>query len=389
MKLGKSLIITGLLFSSVLGSVNVNNITAMAAEVTPPAPVADEHVKVKYMDQNNEEIKDDEFVTNTTQKFATTDINQAYTLDNLEKLPANYELGTNEKTTRVKENATDKSHYIEVKVNRLKVKAVYKNKSGQPVTSTSLNDLVDVKNPGNAINKDSFDAIPNYIFYAYASGIVTFKESTSVATKTVTIKFTDKNKIKKFDDKTMDIAQDATNVAIPKDKIPTGYRLVSKDNNFKVEDKLVNVLVEKIPSRGGHRGYALQRVRISFVDQDGDEVGYKQLNGKDTFSSKIEAPAGYTLVNSSDATIKFNKKGNKDIKIKVTKNRPTPVMEKGIVTTNSGLYFHLYTIDGKEITNRGLSGDSKWFTDQYATINGEKMFRVATNEWVKATDVYK
>ncbi|ALB30091.1 hypothetical protein [Companilactobacillus heilongjiangensis] len=140
---------------------------------------------------------------------------------------------------------------------------------------------------------------------------------------------------------------------------------------------------------GSHGGYVSQKVRVSFVDQDGDEVGYQQLNGKASFDTKISAPAGYSFVNANEANIKFDKSGNKDLKLKVTKNRPVSTMEEGIVTTNSGDFKHLYTIEGKDITNRGLSGDSKWYTDQYATINGEKMFRVATNEWVKATDVYK
>ena len=47
----------------------------------------------------------------------------------------------------------------------------------------------------------------------------------------------------------------------------------------------------------------------------------------------------------------------------------------------------LYTYEGKVVGNRALAGHSSWFTDRYATINGEKMYRVATNEWVRAYDV--
>lgn len=47
----------------------------------------------------------------------------------------------------------------------------------------------------------------------------------------------------------------------------------------------------------------------------------------------------------------------------------------------------LYTADGKKVTNRALAGNSDWFTDKSATINGQKMYRVSTNEWVAASDL--
>lgn len=37
-----------------------------------------------------------------------------------------------------------------------------------------------------------------------------------------------------------------------------------------------------------------------------------------------------------------------------------------------------------QLLNRTLPGGSVWATDGYAMINGEKMYRVATNEWIKA-----
>ena len=345
MKLGKSLIITGLLFSSVFGSVNVNNITAMAEVVSGENKGTD---------------------TDTT---------------GVETVTAKYILNEN----GIKKNITDKL------TSDVKVKKEFSvNKSDYKVTST------DIYLPSKYVRLDDKEIIANK---ANKTVEVNVKLAAPIVVNVNFIGANDKI-TQKLKNQTGHVnkASDDTEVTLDEFKIPAGYEIDGKPNltiNKLTDDNHVDIRVKEKkesitrPSHGGHSGYALQRVRISFIDQDGDEVGYKQLNGKDTFSSKIEAPAGYTLVNSSDATIKFNKKGNKDIKIKVTKNRPTPVMEKGIVTTNSGLYFHLYTIDGKEITNRGLSGDSKWFTDQYATINGEKMFRVATNEWVKATDVYK
>ena len=56
-----------------------------------------------------------------------------------------------------------------------------------------------------------------------------------------------------------------------------------------------------------------------------------------------------------------------------------------VVTTKNQA--SLYTKDGKKVTNRALAANTPWYTDQSATINGEKMYRVATNEWVKASDI--
>jgi len=58
-----------------------------------------------------------------------------------------------------------------------------------------------------------------------------------------------------------------------------------------------------------------------------------------------------------------------------------------VIETKSDDAKILYTAEGKAIKNRALANDTTWFSDRSATINGEKMYRVATNEWVKASDI--
>ena len=48
---------------------------------------------------------------------------------------------------------------------------------------------------------------------------------------------------------------------------------------------------------------------------------------------------------------------------------------------------HLYNAKGDLITNRGLAKNTAWRSDKTASINGQTMYRVATNEWVKAADI--
>ena len=48
----------------------------------------------------------------------------------------------------------------------------------------------------------------------------------------------------------------------------------------------------------------------------------------------------------------------------------------------------LYDSDGKLINSRALAKNSSWYSDKIMTRNNNKYYRVAQNEWVKATDVY-
>lgn len=56
-----------------------------------------------------------------------------------------------------------------------------------------------------------------------------------------------------------------------------------------------------------------------------------------------------------------------------------------VITTNKQTT--LYNSKGERITNRVLGTDTAWRTDRTAQINGQTMYRVATNEWLAAKDV--
>jgi hypothetical protein len=47
----------------------------------------------------------------------------------------------------------------------------------------------------------------------------------------------------------------------------------------------------------------------------------------------------------------------------------------------------LFTVDGEEVGSRQLAANSAWYTDRSAIINGEKMYRVSTSEWLPAANV--
>lgn len=57
------------------------------------------------------------------------------------------------------------------------------------------------------------------------------------------------------------------------------------------------------------------------------------------------------------------------------------------IRTTSGEMKYLYNNNGVRNKARALAGNTSWYSDRIATINGEKMYRVATNEWVKASNI--
>ncbi|WP_338217118.1 BspA family leucine-rich repeat surface protein [Companilactobacillus muriivasis] len=57
------------------------------------------------------------------------------------------------------------------------------------------------------------------------------------------------------------------------------------------------------------------------------------------------------------------------------------------VLVNKGSIARLVTSQGKDVTDRALQGGSGWYTDRYTYINGEKYYRVATNEFVSVDKV--
>lgn len=56
-----------------------------------------------------------------------------------------------------------------------------------------------------------------------------------------------------------------------------------------------------------------------------------------------------------------------------------------VATTNASGIAKLYTKNGKQISNRALAPNTKWAVGNVITINGEKLYQVASNEYLKAS----
>ncbi|MQS98524.1 CAP domain-containing protein [Companilactobacillus halodurans] len=56
-----------------------------------------------------------------------------------------------------------------------------------------------------------------------------------------------------------------------------------------------------------------------------------------------------------------------------------------VATTNASGIARLYNKNDKVITNRALAPNTKWAVGNVITVNGEKLYQVATNEYLKAS----
>lgn len=115
---------------------------------------------------------------------------------------------------------------------------------------------------------------------------------------------------------------------------------------------------------------------VSLYDNKGKLITDRAL-GKDSgwFSDQE-----YTL----DGTLYYRVASNEyvkasDVYVYTAQNNIVRVQGKSIV----------YMVDsvGHKITDRALSPDTEWYSDRYTMINGQKYYRVATNEFVSAADV--
>lgn len=59
---------------------------------------------------------------------------------------------------------------------------------------------------------------------------------------------------------------------------------------------------------------------------------------------------------------------------------------KAVVRTQNKIT-GLVDANGKKVTNRALAGNTPWYSDMTAEINGQIMYRVSNTEWVPASDV--
>jgi len=92
-------------------------------------------------------------------------------------------------------------------------------------------------------------------------------------------------------------------------------------------------------------------------------------------ASKLDL-LNFGAIESTDTTDSNVNTGDTTVQVTVKNNTITTKWQSALFTTK-----------GARIKNRALSGNTDWYTDKSAMINGQKMYHVATNEWVAAMDL--
>lgn len=161
---------------------------------------------------------------------------------------------------------------------------------------------------------------------------------------------------------------------------PSGYAFASiLDNGFILLKNNQNVTKYVVAADTPYN--------ISYVDQDtGKEVDTQTGKGANGAKIVLKAPTGYAFVSADDVNYKIDKDTPKST-VYVQKSNQT---EDNIVSgyPKNG-YIKIYDKNGKLNNDVVLSEGSSWIIDQQVSINGSEYYRVATNEYVKASDVYK
>lgn len=127
--------------------------------------------------------------------------------------------------------------------------------------------------------------------------------------------------------------------------------------------------------------------KISYVDQDTNkEVGTESGEGADGSDVTLKAPDNYAFINADDMTYTIDKSDTSTKTVYVKKSNQA--VDNIVAGYPKNGYIKIYDANGKLNDNVVLSQGSSWIIDQTKTINGAEYYRVATNEYVKASDVY-
>lgn len=126
---------------------------------------------------------------------------------------------------------------------------------------------------------------------------------------------------------------------------------------------------------------------VSFVDQDtGKEVGTQAGKGANDSKIVLSAPEGYAFVSADDVNYTIDKDTPSSTVYVQKSNQTVDNIVSGYPRNGN---IKIYDANGKLNDDVVLSEGSSWIIDKTVTINGAEYYRVATDQYVKASDVYK
>lgn len=196
-------------------------------------------------------------------------------------------------------------------------------------------------------------------------------------------------------------------ITMNSDKLNESFTTVDMSDSLKNPDSDDKLFVGIDPESENLEAPTVSKDLFTYVGQtisiDAPVVdGYTANPNVLEITLKLDNKGEYKLeTNNSDKSF-VTENGEALYTIYYTKN-PTKVTPPSTTPTVTSKFTHklqtlttypdqdsanIYDEDGNLSKTVALSPDSNWQTDEYMTIKGEKYYRVATNEFVKASDIY-
>ncbi len=187
-------------------------------------------------------------------------------------------------------------------------------------------------------------------------------------------------------------------VSLTDAQLPEGYTTSSKDLTLQNEGNTQFVTVTKSAADGIIPIKGIVKVTVPLAhlyDKDGKVLSRSltkdsrwQTNNKMILNGITYYQVSTTewlklsdiLVEGSTTT---NDKDNNSSSADTTAQKSDV---RAVTTKNAG-YAQIYDDNGKAIVNLKLGPNTPWATDLMKTQNGVKMYRVATNQWIKVSEI--
>lgn len=168
----------------------------------------------------------------------------------------------------------------------------------------------------------------------------------------------------------------------------TDYSVTPYVEPLVVGDVSINSNLDKKQVAKGISGFAGDDVTVKVPDVNGytknkDSV-IAHINADGTITTKELVIYKKADSGNSGNTSNNNSESNESLDFVKKDQDVSTLVGKGNVT--------LYKLSGTEftpVTTRALAENSDWYSDQYVNVNGMTYFRVATNEWVRISNVYR
>jgi hypothetical protein len=186
-------------------------------------------------------------------------------------------------------------------------------------------------------------------------------------------------------------------VSLTDAQLPEGYTTTSKDLTLQNEGNTQFVTVTKSATDGITPIKGVVKVNVTMAhlyDKDGKTLSRSlgknsrwQTNNKMVLNGVTYYQVSTTeWLKASDIIVEGSTNTTPDKDNNATDTTAQKPDVKAVTTKDKGMA-QLYDDNGKIIESLQLGPNTPWATDLMKTLNGEKMYRVATNEWVKVSEI--